>query len=107
MLSVKVKKKGKLLDSIEQSIKKIHDQEVEVGYFAQQGKHKSGDYSYAALAEAIEIGYFPATGMTRTPMPFMEHIVQRSIYGMSSSLTVKRAFKKWGRKLHKKGNPLV
>jgi len=106
MLKLKVKKKGKKLDSIQQAIRKIDGQSVEIGYFANQGKHIGGDYSYPALAQALETGYFPAQGITRTPMPFMEHIGQRTIYSLGQSTKVKRAFRAWGRKLDKKGNPL-
>jgi hypothetical protein len=105
MLTVKLKKKGKKLDMIRASIKKLDNQKVEVGYFSSQGKHYSG-YSYPALAQALSLGVFP-NGLVRTPMPFLERIGDRAFLSMGRSIKVKRAFRTWGRKLDKKGNPLV
>ncbi|MCP3921265.1 MAG: hypothetical protein GY714_01640 [Desulfobacterales bacterium] len=111
MISVKIKKKGKKLDSMLASIKKLDGQGTEVGYFASQGKHKGSDgigsYTYAGLAQALELGYFPLSDQPfRIPMPFMEHIVQRTFYGLRGSMKYKRAMKSWFKKLDKKGNPL-
>lgn len=107
MLKVKMKrsKKSKLLN-IRRSVKKISGQSTEVGYFQSQGKHSGGMYSYTALAQALELGYFPVQQMNRIPMPFMTHIVQRTIYGLSSSMSVKRAYRAWGRSLGNNGTPV-
>lgn len=40
-------------------------------------------------------------------MPFMNHIAERTVMGMSRSTKVRRAYRTWGRKLDKRGNPLV
>ena len=111
MVTVVVKKKGKMFDRIKESLRKIDGQKTEIGYFKQQGMHKGrdgvADYSYTALAQALEIGFFPVQGLIRTPMPFMDHIAQRTVMGMGRSTKVRRAFRTWGRKLDKRGNPLI
>ncbi len=111
-ISFKIEKKGKKFDMIQDAVMKLHGQGTEIGYFGSQGKHKGADgiadYSYAALANALETGFFPnAERKYRRPMPFMEHIMQRTAYGMARSRKVNTAFRLWGRKLDKRGNPLV
>lgn len=111
MVTVVVKKKADKLGRMRESLMKINGQKTSIGYFANQGMHVGrdgvADYSYTALAQALEIGFFPAQGITRTPMPFMHHIGQRTIMGITRSTKVRRAFRAWGRKLDKRGNPLV
>ena len=105
MVKVKLKKKGKKLESIRASVKKLDGQTVKAGYFASQGKHLGGSYSYAALAQALELGYFPVQGFTRVPMPFMNHIGNLTYKGLSRDAGFKKALKAWIKKLDKKGNP--
>jgi hypothetical protein len=109
MIGIKITKKTKKLESIKTAIKKIDGQGVEIGYFASQGIHKGGwgtrEYSYAALAQALSLGWFPATSESRKPMPFMKHIMERTVIGMVRSTKVRRAFRNWGRNLEKKASP--
>lgn len=111
MLTVRVRKKGHKLASIRESVKKIVGEKVEIGFFAQQGRHTGRDgvrdYTYAGLAQALELGFFPIQGEFRTPMPFMKNIMERTVYGMKRSTKVRRAFRTWGRRLDKKASPLV
>ena len=105
MLSSRIKKKGKKLESISQAVKKLDKQTVKAGYFASQGKHIDGEYSYVALAQALELGYFPLQEIVRIPMPFMKHIGYLAMRGMRNDPAVKREFNKWIKKADKKGNP--
>jgi len=105
MIKVKIKKKGKKLEMIQDAIRKLDGEKVEVGYFQNQGKHVSG-YSYTVLAQSLELGVFP-NGLVRKPMPFMNNIGDKAILSIGRSIKVKRAFRAWGRKLDKRGNPLI
>jgi len=104
MLKARIRKTGKMLDKIKKSIDKLDNSKVDVGYFSSQGKHTGrdgiADYSYVALAQAIELGHFPIQELYTTPMPFMDSIGDLTVEKMGTSSSVKRAFKAWGRKLH-------
>ncbi|MCP4394930.1 MAG: hypothetical protein GY804_11790 [Alphaproteobacteria bacterium] len=110
MISVEIKKKGKKLDSMLAAIEKLDGQKTEIGYFASQGKHKGsvgiGGYSYAGLAQALELGYFPLSNQPfRKPLPFMNRIVENTFYSLRTSMKYKKAMRSWFKKLDKKGNP--
>ena len=107
MIKVKIKKKGKKLQLIDKSVKTLSKQKVHAGYFAAQGRHLGGEYSYAGLAQALSIGVFPAQGIHRVPMPFLNNIGKITIAGMGRDPKVKAAFQAWGRKISRKGNPKV
>ncbi len=112
MITVKIEKKGKKLDSILASTKKLDGQKTEIGYFASQGKHKGSDgigsYSYAGLAQALELGYFPLSNQPfRKPLPFMNQIRKNTVKNLKRSMHFKIAMKSWYTKLDKKGNPKV
>ena len=86
------------------NLKRLDGQSTEFGYFASQGKHTGADgiadYTYAGLAQALELGYFPKEGRHRKPMPFMEHVAQRTIYGINRrNSKVNRAYRAWGRNI--------
>lgn len=104
MLKVKLQRKKFKLDRIKESVKKLDNQTVDVGYFQNQGRHKGSGYSYTILAQALELGVFP-NGTVRRPLPFMNKIGDKSMLSIGRSIKVKRAFRAWGRKLDKKGNP--
>lgn len=111
MITVSIKKKTKKLESIVTSLRKIDGKKTQIGYFKNQGMHVGKDmipdYSYVALAQAIEIGYFPVQGKVTVPMPFMRSIFERTIMGMGRSTKVRRAFQKWGKRLDKKASPQI
>ena len=60
--SLRKNKKSKLKNMIK-SFKLLHGESTQVGYFKSQGMHKGADgisdYSYTALAQALENGFFP------------------------------------------------
>ena len=105
MFKAKLTKKGKKLENIMKSIQKLDGQRTEIGYFQSQGRHRSGEYSYAGLAQALEIGYFPVQGIKRRPMPFMGSILKRTVSGIKSSGEVKAAFRMWSKNLVKRASP--
>lgn len=90
---------------IKKSVKRLDGQKVQAGYFSSQGKHSDGQYSYVGLVQALELGYFPAQGITRAPMPFMHHIGAITKSGLKRDAEVKRAFKTWSSTIHRKNNP--
>lgn len=107
MIKVKIRKKGRKLDRIKQSLRKLDGEAVELGYFASQGRHPEGPYSYAALAQALEMGYFPVEGRMYVPMPFMKFIVRNTLRAMKNSPAVKKAYRIWGKRLVKGTGPEV
>ena len=96
---------------IKKSLEKADKQKVEIGYFANQGKHTGADgisdYSYAGLAQALELGFFPVQGEFRQPMPFMKNILNLTVKKLPRSQIFLRARRKWVKKLHKNGNPQI
>ena len=109
MITGRITKKGKKLESIKIAVKKIDKQKVEAGYFAGQGTHKGGyglrEYNYPALAQALELGIFSASGQQRKPMKFMKIIGDLTVKRMITNQKVKRGFLDWGSKLDKKAKP--
>lgn len=55
MIKAKIVKKGRTFDKIRKSVKDIHQENVQVGYFAGQGQHASG-LSFPALMAIHEFG---------------------------------------------------
>ncbi len=98
------------------SMERLSGEYTEVGYFKSQGMHTGADgvadYSYTALAQALEIGFFPMlknrasiSEMVRTPMPFMNHIVNRTIQDRKRSVIFLRPWKNWRLNMDKNGSP--
>lgn len=114
-LDITLKKNNSKLDDIKKSLKAANKQKVEVGYFSSQGKHTGADgisdYSYAALAQALEIGWFPMMkdvlfgDQYRTPMPFMNNIVNRGLQDRMKSGAFTRPAKKWRQSLDEGVSP--
>lgn len=105
MITVKVRRKKKKLQRVAQSIKRLDGQSTQIGYFAQQGLHSGGEYSYVALAQAVEIGYFPKQKLNRVPMPFMNIIGDKVARGVPVDAKVRGAFRKWGKRLDRGVSP--
>jgi len=109
MIKGRIVRKKKTLLSIKASVKKIDEQKVEAGYCASQGVHKGGwgmrEYNYPALAQALELGIFEASGQQREPMPFMKIIGRNIIKRMKTDSGVKQGFKRWSSKLDKNARP--
>lgn len=108
-MKVKIKRKGNKLQNIKESVKRLHNQSTQVGYFASQGKHigrdKIADYSFVGLAQALELGLTLSKVNFQKPMPFMNNIGMLAIKGMRNSTSVKRAYRAWGRELHAVADP--
>lgn len=118
MITIKLKKYSNKLSKIKGSFHRLEGRSTSVGYFAAQGKHKGADgisdYTYAGLANALEIGYFPLmrdvdtiADSFRTPMPFMNHIVNRARMDSKTSPIFNRPFKQWVRGLGKGIGPEI
>lgn len=118
MITFKLKKYSNKLSKIKGSFHRLDGRSTSVGYFAAQGKHKGADgisdYTYAGLANALEIGYFPLMRGTaspkeehRTPMPFMNSIVNRARMDAKKSPIFTRPFKQWVRGLEKGIGPEI
>ncbi len=96
-------------------MRKLDGKYTKVGYFRSQGMHTGADgiadYSYAALAQALEIGYFPMLKDVKegykfkTPMPFMNSIVNLSLQSKKRSPVFNRPWKKWLLNLDKNESP--
>ena len=110
----KIKKNKNMLSSIKRSFQRLEGQSTSVGYFAEQGKHPvtapfiNQPYSYAALALALETGWFPLNvpeHRIREKLPFMKSIVNLSMKDRRRAVTFTRPFKKWRTNLHNNVSP--
>ena len=104
MIKVKMKSKGRKLINIRQAIKKLDGEATQLGYFRSQGMHWQGVYTYTALAQALETGFFPATGLQRTPLPFMVFIGDLTVNKLKKSMLFKSALKTWRTNLHNRSS---
>lgn len=111
MMSVNIRRKGNKLQNISKSIQNIHNKKTSVGYFASQGKHVGrdgiADYSYAGLAQALELGLTLSRLNFNKPMPFMNSIARLTVTSITNATVVKRAFQSWGKDLHKIADPTI
>lgn len=98
-------KNSKKLLNIKNLVKGIHKQSVEIGYFQSQGRHISAEYSYAALAQAIELGFFPVSSQRRAPMPFMRTILNITGVYIKRDARVKKAYGRWASPKNKNQSP--
>lgn len=108
MIRIKVRRKTKKLQSIKSAVQKLDGQKTELGYFKSQGMHVGmdgiPDLSYAALAQALELGLFPE--QAHIPLPFMNHIGDLTVEGLTRSTKMRRAVKSWSKNLERNASPL-
>jgi len=109
MITTRIKKKGKQIDNIKKSMKRLSGEFTSVGYFRSQGMHVGrdliADYSYPALAQALELNLFPPSVNETVPMPFMDNIVIEALKQRRRSPLLNRPMTKWRKNLDKDIGP--
>tara|TARA_R110000851_G_scaffold100830_1_gene216624 strand:- start:275 stop:766 length:492 start_codon:yes stop_codon:yes gene_type:complete len=92
MITAKVVKKGNSLSKISKNVKKLDGENVQIGYFAEQGVHKGSKMTYASLMALLEYGN--------------EDIPKRPIFTIAAfqnspekDTRVKRAVRAWNKEL--------